>query len=190
MNSYLTDSLQPSLSLHSRPISCNILECIFKDMRSWRHSAAMKYGNVIIKNKAEKNVYEISKSCVWWWEKREKSSDQQPSKSQMDFYVPFHNLMFQFLAKKSLLLSAEKNKVFAQHWTTTTMRWREEEAKESFLRCFFLFPYGVSLKSSLESFLSCCWKIIDKINWQYKFNLCRQPQKSMIEATNNLNIKK
>jgi hypothetical protein len=37
-------------------------------------------------------------SCVY--DGGSKSWDQQPSKSQMDFYVSFHNLMFQFLAKK------------------------------------------------------------------------------------------
>lgn len=43
---FIFDRFSPPL-VH--PISCNILEYTLKDMRSWRHIAAMKYGNVIIK---------------------------------------------------------------------------------------------------------------------------------------------
>jgi hypothetical protein len=123
------------------------------------------------KIKQKKMLMKIQ-SCVY--DGGSKSWDQQPSKSQMDFYVSFHNLMFQFLAKKKNRenLFYHQEKVFAQHWSK--MRWREKEASWKFSSCFFLFPYGVLLKSSLKSFLSCCWKIIDKINWQYKFNLCQQ----------------
>lgn len=91
-------------------------------------------------------------SCVYDKKEREreKSWDQQPSKSQMDFYVSFHNLMFQFLAKKNLLSSG---KSFRSTLDDKDAKWREKEMKESFLHVSFYFLMVFYWKAAWKVFL-------------------------------------
>lgn len=156
MNSYLTDFLIP-------PSSFICASHFFPST----HASTIWKIVMIIKNKARKMF--IFKNE---WRKRkvdddkewEKFLDQQPSKSQMDFYVSFHNLMFQFnTVFFSVSFYHEKESFFntgrrqRRMITTKSMRkWR----KFSSCFSFFYFLMVFHAKSSLESF---CWDIYEKI---------------------------
>lgn len=93
--------------------------------------------------------------------RRERSLDQQPRKSQMDFYVSFHNLMFQFSGKKISFYRQRKKEKFNSTLDVDDDDNDDDEEVKKVSSCFFLFPHGVLFKKQLGKFLFCSFQLVD-----------------------------